>query len=106
MNLLQEDWKIKLEHDSNAIIIDVRTDDECSEGMIPKAIQNDIYNPQLFLDRLEELDKSKNYYLYCRSGARSSQACAIMNQMGFETTYNLEGGFISWKGDVAFRADD
>jgi len=29
-----------------------------------------------------------------------------MNQMGFETTYNLEGGFMNWKGDVAFRTDD
>lgn len=106
MNLTQTEWATKLENDSNAIIIDVRTNDECSEGMIPNAIKNDIYNPQSFLYSLEQLDKTKNYYVYCKSGGRSSQACGIMNQMGFETTYNLEGGFMNWKGDVAFRTDD
>jgi rhodanese-related sulfurtransferase len=29
-----------------------------------------------------------------------------MNQMGFENTYNLEGGFMNWKGDVAFSNED
>jgi rhodanese-related sulfurtransferase len=29
-----------------------------------------------------------------------------MNQMGFVKTYNLEGGFMNWKGDVAFREEN
>jgi hypothetical protein len=29
-----------------------------------------------------------------------------MNQMGFETTFNLEGGFSQWKGNVAFRDEN
>ena len=103
MNLSQSEWQSKLENDTNAAILDVRTEDEWSEGIIPNAILNDIYKGQGFLYRLEELDKSKNYYVYCKAGGRSAQACAIMNQMGFETTYNLEGGFSNWKGDVAFR---
>ena len=49
-----------------------------------------------------ELDKSKNYYVYCRSGGRSAQACAVMTQMcGFENAYNLLGGFMNWEGEVA-----
>jgi rhodanese-related sulfurtransferase len=106
MNLSQEDWKSKLENDPNAVILDVRTEEEWNEGIIPNAVLNDIYKGQGFLYKLDELDKSKNYYVYCKAGSRSAQACAIMNQMGFETTYNLEGGFMKWKGDVAFRDEN
>jgi rhodanese-related sulfurtransferase len=49
---------------------------------------------------LEELDKSKNYYVYCKAGGRSAQACSIMSQMGFANTYNLEGGMMHWEGAV------
>ena len=106
MNLSQEDWKTKLENDSNAVILDVRTEDEWNEGIIPNAVLSDIYKGQGFIYKLDELDKSKNYYVYCKAGSRSAQACAIMNQMGFETTYNLEGGFMKWKGNVAFRDEN
>jgi rhodanese-related sulfurtransferase len=102
MNLSQKDWQTQLEDDNNAVILDVRTAEEWSEGIIPNAVLNDIYKGQAFIYRLEELDTTKNYYVYCKAGARSAQACAIMNQMGFENTYNLEGGFMNWKGTVAF----
>lgn len=106
MNLSQQAWKSKLESDTNAVVLDVRTEDEWREGIIPNAILNDIYKGQGFIYRLEELDKTKNYYVYCKAGGRSAQACAVMNQMGFENTFNLEGGFMNWKGDVAFRDDE
>lgn len=103
MNLSQKEWAEQLKNDANAVILDVRTEDEWSEGFIPNAVFNDIYKGQGFIYRLEELDKTKNYYVYCKSGGRSGQACSIMNQMGFENTYNLEGGFMNWEGEVAFE---
>ena len=99
MNLSQQDWKTQLDQDENAVVLDVRTQDECDEGIIPTALQNDIFKGQVFIDRLEEMDKSKNYYVYCKAGSRSEQACAVMNQLGFEKTYNLIGGFINWDGE-------
>jgi rhodanese-related sulfurtransferase len=102
MNLSQQDWASKLNDDNNAIVLDVRTDDECAEGIVPNALNIDIYKGQGFIEEVETLDKTKNYYVYCKSGGRSSQACAVMNQLGFETTYNLEGGFSNWQGEVAF----
>ncbi len=98
MNLTQEDWFEKLQADDNAVILDVRTEDEWNDGIIPNAINIDIYKGQGFIYQVEELDKSKNYYVYCRSGGRSAQACSIMNQMGFENAYNLMGGFSEWDG--------
>ncbi|MCZ8331624.1 MAG: rhodanese-like domain-containing protein [Flavobacterium sp.] len=102
MNLSQNDWIAQLEADRNAVILDVRTEDECNEGIIPNAIMIDIYKGQGFVYQVEELDKTKNYYVYCKAGGRSAQACAVMNQLGFENTFNLEGGFMQWKGEVAF----
>lgn len=99
-DLSQEKWAQQLENDENAVILDVRTEDEVADGFIPNAKNIDIYKGQAFVDEIETLDKSKNYYVYCRSGARSGQACAIMNQLGFESAYNLIGGFMAWTGDV------
>jgi len=100
MNLRQEDWVAQLEADTNAVILDVRTEDEWNDGFIENAINIDIYKGQGFIYAVEELDKSKNYYVYCKAGGRSQQACDIMNQLGFENTYNLVGGMLQWSGKV------
>ncbi|MFV8327980.1 rhodanese-like domain-containing protein [Flavobacterium sp. ZS1P14] len=100
MNLTQEDWVSQFEADENAVILDVRTEDECNEGIIANSINIDIHMGQGFIDQLEALDKSKNYYVYCRSGMRSAKACEIMNELGFENAYNLVGGIIAWNGDI------
>lgn len=99
-DLTQEEWVEQLENDDNAVVLDVRTDDEVADGIIPNAIHLDIYKGQEFIDALEDLDKSKSYYVYCRSGNRSGQACQIMEELGFEKAYNLEGGMLQWTGDV------
>ena len=100
MDLNQSDWKLQCEANENSIIIDVRTELEVAEGIIPDAINIDIYGGQLFIDEINKLDKSKSYFLYCKAGGRSSQACSLMNQLGFDKTYNLLGGFINWSGET------
>jgi rhodanese-related sulfurtransferase len=100
MNLTQDEWVSQLEDDENAVILDIRTEDECNDGIIPNSINLDIYNGQEFLQELETLDKSKNYYVYCRSGVRGEKACEVMNNLGFENSYNLQGGIIEWNGDI------
>ena len=100
MNLTQEDWVSQFEADENAVILDVRTEAEFNEGIIANAINIDIHLGQGFISEIEALDKTKNYYVYCRSGMRSAKACEIMNELGFENAYNLVGGIIEWDGEV------
>ncbi|MCC8360704.1 rhodanese-like domain-containing protein [Salinimicrobium sediminilitoris] len=95
----QEEWREKIAEDNDAVILDVRTEQEVEEGYIPGAKVIDIYKGQEFIDEIDKLDKSKNYYVYCRSGSRSGQACTIMDQKGFKNTYNLLGGFSQWEGE-------
>jgi len=99
-DLTQDAWTEQLANDDNAVVLDVRTDAEVANGIIPNAVHLDIYKGQEFINAIEDLDKSKNYYVYCRSGNRSGQACQIMEQLGFENAYNLEGGMLEWEGVV------
>lgn len=49
------------------------------------------------VDELEDL-KDQEVIVYCRSGNRSGQACAILDILGFKNTKNLVGGMLGWKG--------
>ena len=100
MNLSQQQWSEQLKNDNNAIVIDVRTPEEFEEGFIENAINIDIFKGQGFIYLIEELDQSKNYYVYCKAGSRSEQACKVMNQLGIENTYNLIGGIMQWQGKI------
>ncbi|HPF12581.1 MAG TPA: rhodanese-like domain-containing protein [Flavobacteriaceae bacterium] len=99
-DLTQAQWVAQLNQDEHAVIVDVRTDMEVAQGMIPDAIQIDIQNAASFMEKVKKLDASKTYYIYCRSGGRSAQACMIMNSLGFPNTYNLLGGMLEWKGEI------
>ena len=99
-NLVQQEWSYELSKSTNGVILDVRTAIEVEDGKIPGATNIDIFKAQEFIDALEKLDKNLPYFVYCKAGSRSAQACAVMHQMGFEYTYNLEGGFSEWSGDV------
>ncbi|MGB5646667.1 rhodanese-like domain-containing protein [Muriicola sp.] len=100
-DLSQEEWALQLKEDPKGIVLDVRTPEEVEEGIIGEAIHLDIYTGQAFVDAIQELDKTKNYYVYCRSGNRSGQACAIMNSLGFANAYNLKGGILEWEGKLS-----
>lgn len=98
MDLSQNDWIANFKKETDAVILDVRTADEFRDGFIENAINIDIYKGQGFIYELENLDKNKNYYVYCKAGGRSAQACSIMKELGFHNTYNLVGGIMHWEG--------
>lgn len=99
-DLTPSEWREKIQTDSKAVILDVRTPEEVEEGYIPNALHIDIMDPEAFMEGIEELDKTQHLYVYCRSGRRSAQACLILEQEGFENTFNLIGGILEWDGEV------
>lgn len=99
-DLNQHQWQEALAQDDNAVILDVRTPAEVAEGYIPNAQHLDIMNAGTFMEGANKLDKSKNYYVYCKAGGRSAQACMIMESIGFKHTNNLLGGFSEWTGET------
>ena len=100
-DLTLNEWKAQASKDEKAIILDVRTFDEYTAASIPNAINIDVKQPQLFLDKVNELDNSQSFYVYCQSGARSAEACAVLNLMcNISSAYSLIGGFSAWNETV------
>lgn len=81
--------------DGDVIILDVRTPAEKSEGFIPGHQMID-FMAQDFVEKINQLDKSKKYMVYCRSGNRSAEACNKMAELGFKNLFNLKGGIGAW----------
>lgn len=98
--LSQQQWTDQKEATNDAYILDVRTPEEYAAGHLEGSHLLDIRNPEGFMEGADKLDKSKSYFIYCRSGARSAQACQLLDQMGVKATYNLEGGILAWTGNV------
>ena len=76
-------------------IIDVREMNEINAGTIPGAIPMPLATVPV---RVHELDKQTQTIFICRSGARSAQACAFLQQQGFDNVHNLRGGMFAWAG--------
>lgn len=77
-------------------VIDVRTQEEFSEGHIQDAVLINFHDPN-FKTKISELDVNGKYLLFCRSGNRSGKAVLLMNQMGFKDALNIAGGIIAWQ---------
>ena len=104
-NLDTQIWKKRLSENSNAICLDVRTLNEYNESRIPNSVNIDIYDPTIFMKKINDLDHTKSYFIYCKSGKRSQMACEIMHQYGFNKLFNLVGGIEDWieKGNETIK---
>lgn len=89
----------KLLQKKDTVVIDVRTPGEFAQGHIPGARLINLYDTA-FSEKIAQLDKSKNYYINCRSGSRSAMACRKMQKLGFENVWNVSGGIMAWKGKI------
>ena len=76
-----------------ALLVDVRTREEYAAGHVPGS-------RNIPLDRIGsvELEQGRPLFLYCRSGSRSSQACAVLRRRGYTAT-NL-GGIMGYRGGL------
>ena len=75
-----------------AVLLDVRTAEEYARGHVPGS-------RNLPLDQVEAAElEQRPLFVYCRSGARSGQACAILRRRGYEAV-NI-GGILSYRGDL------
>jgi rhodanese-related sulfurtransferase len=76
------------------ILLDVRRNDEYTAGKIPNAINIPVDEIR---NRLDEIPKDKNIYIYCEAGLRGYLAQRILNQNGITHVFNLSGGYNLWK---------
>ena len=81
--------------DTNVVLIDVRTQSEIKQGFISGARFINFYDND-FKEQISNLDKQKSTIVYCQKGGRSLKACEMMQEIGFDRVYNLEGGAYGW----------
>jgi rhodanese-related sulfurtransferase len=75
-------------------LIDCRSPMEISQGKIEGGIPMPLH---LLPMQVDQIARDKKVVIYCRSGARSAQACYFLAQnYGIDNAYNLRGGIISW----------
>ncbi|MBU0906374.1 MAG: rhodanese-like domain-containing protein [Firmicutes bacterium] len=86
----------KLESGEQVNLIDVRETEEVAAGMIPGAEHIPLGSIEF---KHQDLDKSKEYIMICRSGNRSGQACQFLEEEGYNVT-NMSGGMLEWEGEV------
>lgn len=75
---------------ADTVVVDVRTPAEYAEGHLEGAINVDLESGS-FEEQIAELPTDGDYIVYCRSGNRSSQAAAIMAELGFEHVTDAGG---------------
>ena len=84
-----------ISHDEG-LVLDVREDSEYRDGHIIDSVHIPLSRLK---ERVGELNKHKARPIIvgCRSGHRSTRACKMLRQNGFETVYNLDGGILAWQ---------
>lgn len=75
-------------------IIDVRETEEVKAGKIPGAVNIPL---GLLEFRLQDIDKSKEHIMVCRSGSRSGMATSLLADRGYNVI-NMDGGMMDWDG--------
>jgi len=75
---------------AGSILLDVRTKKEFEKGTLKGAVNIPLDSLR---DRLDELDRDKPVYVFCRIGQRGYIASRILMQKGFREVYNLSGGY-------------
>lgn len=84
---------LKLMENGEIDLIDVRSEGEVAYGMISGARHIPLHLLPL---KANEMNRTAPQVYYCRTGARSAQACAFMAAQGHRQCYNLQGGIMGW----------
>ena len=89
----------------NAQIIDVRTPQEFASGHLDNAVNIDWLGDN-FVANVEKLDKTKPVFVYCKTSNRSPQAAKKLEELGFTTIYNMQGGLLKWDAEGFSKPTD
>lgn len=79
-----------LKTNSNAVLLDVRSSQEYIEGHIRGSINIPVYDIEK--QAKNKLNKNSIIIVYCSAGIRSKRAIQILEKLGYENLYNVEGG--------------
>lgn len=86
-----------------ALLIDVRTPEEFKLGTIRGAVN---IPADEIRDRLAEIPRDKEIYIFCQVGLRGYQVCRTLLQKGYAHVRNLSGGYKTYQLAVQKQANE
>ena len=92
-----KELKQKMDENPDLQVLDVREPFEVEVGSIPGTIKIPMTIVPL---KLEQLDKSKEIFVHCKSGMRSARICEFLSYNDFKSVYNVNGGIKAWSAEI------
>ena len=90
--------KARLDNGEDVQIVDVREANEVAIGRIPNSIHIPLAQ---VLERMSEIDPSRDTVVHCKMGGRSAKAIEALKRTGFTGhLINLKGGITAWSNEV------
>ena len=97
---ISSDQAFKMVEDNNCNLIDIREVNELDvagriEGAshIPRGMLEVYLDPNSPIIQNGQIDKNKEFVLFCAGGVRSALAVKSLKEMGYEKTSHIDGGF-------------
>lgn len=90
--------KQRIDAGEDVQIVDVREANEVAIGRIPNSIHIPLAQ---VLERMFEIDPSRDTVVHCKMGGRSARAIEALQRAGYVGSLsNLSGGIIAWSNEV------
>ena len=97
---ISSDQAFKMVEDNNCNLIDIREVNELDvagriEGAshIPRGMLEVYLDPNSPIIQNGQIDKNKEFVLFCAGGVRSALAVKSLKEMGYEKISHIDGGF-------------
>ena len=91
--------KAKIDSGEDFVLVDVREPYEAQIVSIDGAV---LVRPREFMDgtALDRLPRDRPLVLHCRSGVRSADALAVLQEAGYDDAVHVGGGIIAWVREI------
>ena len=86
-----ENAKAILKEQKQAILLDVRSEQEYKENHLDGSINIPLYDLERN-SKIIECNKQNTIIVYCKSGGRSKKAVKLLEREGYENVYEIKGG--------------
>lgn len=86
-----------------SILIDVRSPEEYGLGTIEGAVNIPL---DALRNRISQIPKDKELYIFCQVGLRGYLACRILMQKGFTNVKNLSGGYKTYHAAMQKQSNE
>ena len=92
INIEADELALEVQHDPNALVVDVRRDGEFTLGHVKNALHLPLHE-MTDVAQIANFEDNQNLYVHCAGGYRSIIAASLMKRQGIHNLHNVVGGW-------------